>query len=391
MDIHPLPGLSSVEDDRKYPHSEAFWRYWRLGLQHVNLGGHYPTHDSLLLFCWSGLGREWPMVSLPHPHQCRTIEVDNVWVRCSPRSAIWAALPKPQNVLWLCLPSLTKGAEAQVQMVWCTDRRGVAQSLGRAGRKVSFPMPFAQKCAHTPSRLPHPPSFLLSTFFPHLIPSALGFQDWLHSSCTATEVAVWHLSRVLHFVHSVPNIHRYLISPSWYPFWGAISTTPILQERQVRPWEWRNSLGFEPRDSQPQGMVVASWCACRSLQNTRAKVQVQLPLSPALRSPWSSQSPGQAGPRPRAGSLDQHLWVHGILTDNRSAGLAQVRDVSLSLKGQNFTAKLVSHWLLSWASRQEVPPFEGLPRAESNFCLQICAISVPGWRVSGPTAESGCD
>ena len=66
--------------------------------------------DSLLLFCWSGLGRECPTLSLSHPNQSRTIEVDNVWVRCPPRSGYLGSTPRaPRCALTLCLPSLMKG------------------------------------------------------------------------------------------------------------------------------------------------------------------------------------------------------------------------------------------------------------------------------------------
>jgi len=181
----------------------------------VNLGGDRPTHDSLLLFCWSGLGRECPMLSLPHSHQCRTIEVDNVWVRCPPRSGHLGSTPRaPRCALTLCLPSLTKGqrhgsrqCDAQIDRAWLrawVQLGGRWLSQGPLFRSALIPHP------GSPTLLPFSPPLS----FPLSVPSALGFLDWLHSSWTATEVAVWRLSRMLHFVHSVPNIHRYLISPS---------------------------------------------------------------------------------------------------------------------------------------------------------------------------------
>lgn len=157
----------------------------------MNLGGDHPTHDSLLLFCWSGLGRECPTLSLSHPNQCQTIELDNVWVRCPPRSGHLGSTPRaPRCALTLCLPSLMKGqrrrsrqCDAQIDGAWLrawAQLGGRWPSQGPLLRSVLVPHP------GSPILLPFSPPLS----FPLSVPSALGFLDWLHSSWTATEVAV---------------------------------------------------------------------------------------------------------------------------------------------------------------------------------------------------------
>lgn len=84
--------------------------------------------------------------------------------------------------------------------------------------------------------------------------------------------------------------------------------------------------------------------------------------------------------------------MHGILTDNRSAGPAQVRDVSLSLKGQNLQAKacqplaaqLKPQGRKSLLLRGYQGLREFLPAALCHQCSWMKGLS-------GPTAENRYD